>query len=404
MEAVGAGGEPVSVQARFVVDASGRDAFIGTRKGTRKARAELDRTAIWSHWTGVTMQGGLEEGLSIIIYVGEEQKGWIWIFPLTGDRITAGTVMNNAYLREQKRELQSAGSEDWQMRPHVPGAPEGDFRSSSPRRAGRRAGATDLGQRELLVRGQGPLRAELRDGGGRPRVHRPDLLERGVPVHQDLLPGDRGDRPQAQGRRACGGAVRRRLHEGHRGLQLRSPNDQALLQPPRGDVGAGRRRRAGSPGAPERDGHGPLHALRRVLRRPRAVQHGSSTSSRTRSTSIGMRRRFSSRGTIHTQPPASRRKSLRSATRSTGTRRSPTSRPAPSDRTARALRGVSLEAARTPRRPRCERACPRAPRDTPAGPRTRRATTSPSAETRYALRPGPAAPRAARSPRRCPRD
>lgn len=114
VEAEGPDGETTTVRARFVVDASGRDAFIGTRKGTRTARAELDRTAIWSHWEGVTMQGGLEEGLSIIIYVGEEQKGWIWIFPLTGDRITAGTVMNNAYLREQKRALQEAGSDDWQ--------------------------------------------------------------------------------------------------------------------------------------------------------------------------------------------------------------------------------------------------------------------------------------------------
>jgi flavin-dependent dehydrogenase len=112
--AVGPDDDRVEVRARFVVDASGRDAFIGTRKGTRTPREELDRTAIWSHWTGVTMQGGLEEGLSIIIYVGEEQKGWIWVFPLTGDRITAGTVMNNAYLREQKRALQSGGSTDWQ--------------------------------------------------------------------------------------------------------------------------------------------------------------------------------------------------------------------------------------------------------------------------------------------------
>lgn len=114
VDAFGADEEKTTASARFVVDASGRDAFIGARNGTRKARKELDRTAIWSHWTGVTMQGGLEEGLSIIIYVGEEQQGWIWIFPLTHERITAGVVMNNAYLRERKRALEAAGSEDWQ--------------------------------------------------------------------------------------------------------------------------------------------------------------------------------------------------------------------------------------------------------------------------------------------------
>lgn len=113
IDAFGPDGEKTSAHARFVIDASGRDAFIGARNGTRKARAELDRTAIWSHWTGVAMQGGLEEGLSIIIYIGEEQKGWIWIFPLTEDRITAGVVMQNTFVREQKRALQAAGSRDW---------------------------------------------------------------------------------------------------------------------------------------------------------------------------------------------------------------------------------------------------------------------------------------------------
>ncbi|MGH2791036.1 MAG: NAD(P)/FAD-dependent oxidoreductase [Actinomycetota bacterium] len=66
--------------ARFLIDASGRDAVVGTRNGWRKPRAELDRTALWSHWTGVTMKGGLEEGLSLIICIGEEKKGWIWVF------------------------------------------------------------------------------------------------------------------------------------------------------------------------------------------------------------------------------------------------------------------------------------------------------------------------------------
>src|SRR5581483_7233335 len=78
-------------------------------------RPELDRTALWSHWTGVKMAGGLEEGLSLIIYIGEEKKGWIWVFPLTEDRITAGVVMQNSYIREQRRLLQEGGSSDWKQ-------------------------------------------------------------------------------------------------------------------------------------------------------------------------------------------------------------------------------------------------------------------------------------------------
>src|SRR5205823_5295715 len=101
--------------ARFLIDASGRDAIVGSRNGWRRPREELDRTALWSHWTGVKMAGGLEEGLSLIIYMGEEKKGWIWVFPLTQDRITAGVLMNNSYMRDQRRRLLDEGSTDWQL-------------------------------------------------------------------------------------------------------------------------------------------------------------------------------------------------------------------------------------------------------------------------------------------------
>jgi flavin-dependent dehydrogenase len=99
--------------ARFLIDASGRDAVVGTKNGWRKPREELDRTALWSHWDGVQMTGGLEEGLSLIIYMGEEKKGWIWVFPMTETRVTAGVVMQNSYIREQRRLLQQRGVADW---------------------------------------------------------------------------------------------------------------------------------------------------------------------------------------------------------------------------------------------------------------------------------------------------
>src|SRR5947207_8791426 len=102
-------------RARFLVDASGRDAFIGAKNSWRKPREELDRTAIWSHWGDVKLSGGLEEGLSIIIYMGLEQKGWIWVFPLGENRITAGFVAQNSYLRDQQRKFKGAGSKDWKQ-------------------------------------------------------------------------------------------------------------------------------------------------------------------------------------------------------------------------------------------------------------------------------------------------
>jgi flavin-dependent dehydrogenase len=101
-------------RARFLLDASGRDALIGSKYGWRKVREELDRTAVWSHWGNVKLAGGLEEGLSMILYMGEEQKGWIWVFPLAADRITGGFVAQNSYIRDQRKKLIDGGSTEWE--------------------------------------------------------------------------------------------------------------------------------------------------------------------------------------------------------------------------------------------------------------------------------------------------
>ena len=107
-------GNEKKYRARFLIDASGRDAIVGTRHGWRKLREELDRTAVWSHWDGVKLSGGVEEGLSMILYMGQEQKGWIWVFPLDVDRVTAGFVSQNSYIRDQRRKLLAAGSTNWE--------------------------------------------------------------------------------------------------------------------------------------------------------------------------------------------------------------------------------------------------------------------------------------------------
>jgi flavin-dependent dehydrogenase len=114
LRAVDADEQEKTYRARFLIDASGRDAVVGSRYGWRKIRDELDRTAVWSHWGNVRLAGGLEEGLSLILYMGEEQKGWIWVFPLGPDKITAGFVAQNSYIREQRQKFLDAGSTNWE--------------------------------------------------------------------------------------------------------------------------------------------------------------------------------------------------------------------------------------------------------------------------------------------------
>jgi flavin-dependent dehydrogenase len=115
VQATGPTGERETYYARYLLDCSGRNAFMANQKGLKKKYKELDRTALWTHWHVPELAGGLEEGLSLIIYIGGEKKGWLWIFPLGPNWLTVGVVMNNDYLRAEKAKLQHNGSEDWRM-------------------------------------------------------------------------------------------------------------------------------------------------------------------------------------------------------------------------------------------------------------------------------------------------
>ncbi len=111
--ASGVNGEEKIYSTRFLIDASGRSSFIATKNGWRKPHKEFERTALWTHWKNVKcLKGGLEEGASLIMYLGGEKRGWSWIFPLGLNQVTVGVVMDSSYLQKQKQEV-FANSQDW---------------------------------------------------------------------------------------------------------------------------------------------------------------------------------------------------------------------------------------------------------------------------------------------------
>lgn len=113
--ATGPDGKDRHFKSRFIVDCSGRDTFLANRNGWKKAHDELDRVATSTHWTGVEFNGGLDEGLLQIVYLGGDKKGWIWVIPVGADRVSIGVVANNDYLKTLRGELREAGSEDWRL-------------------------------------------------------------------------------------------------------------------------------------------------------------------------------------------------------------------------------------------------------------------------------------------------
>lgn len=90
------GGPDRTVTGAFLVDASGRDAFLAGVLARRERLPNLGKVALYAHFAGAERFAGLEEG-HIRIYVFEE--GWFWWIPLAGDRTSVGCVLHARTVR-----------------------------------------------------------------------------------------------------------------------------------------------------------------------------------------------------------------------------------------------------------------------------------------------------------------
>lgn len=78
-----------TIRARYVVDATGRDAFLGKLLGLHRKHPVHQSAAVFAHFRGVTPRTGEEAG-NISIY--SHDRGWAWIIPLRDGLVSAGVV------------------------------------------------------------------------------------------------------------------------------------------------------------------------------------------------------------------------------------------------------------------------------------------------------------------------
>jgi flavin-dependent dehydrogenase len=91
-----AAGEPLTVRAAMLVDASGRDGFMASRYGERRRIPNLGKVALFTHYRGARRMSGLAEG-NIRIYAFKE--GWCWWIPLANDLTSVGAVCHARTVR-----------------------------------------------------------------------------------------------------------------------------------------------------------------------------------------------------------------------------------------------------------------------------------------------------------------
>jgi len=90
---------PLCFQPRYVVDASGRDAFLGGKLGLKRRNPRHASAALFSHYTGVERRAGEDAGNVSII---RHEHGWLWLIPLRDGVTSVGAVCTPEYLRQRR--------------------------------------------------------------------------------------------------------------------------------------------------------------------------------------------------------------------------------------------------------------------------------------------------------------
>jgi len=98
-----AAGQTREVRGRYLVDASGRDTFLGTRLKLKQRHARHRSAAIFAHFTGVERRAAPWTG-NISIY--RFHQGWIWLIPLSNDVTSIGAVLLPEHLKRRSGSLE----------------------------------------------------------------------------------------------------------------------------------------------------------------------------------------------------------------------------------------------------------------------------------------------------------
>ena len=92
-------GRSYRLQCRYLLDASGRDAFLASKKKIRHKNPEHQSAAIFGHFRNAEYRPGDDAG-NISIYNFE--YGWMWMIPLPNGIMSVGAVCRPDYLKQRR--------------------------------------------------------------------------------------------------------------------------------------------------------------------------------------------------------------------------------------------------------------------------------------------------------------
>ena len=96
-------GRKESFEARFVIDASGRDTFLGNRLNTKHRNSKHNSSAMYAHFKGAQRDADCKRAGNISLFWFEH--GWMWFIPLADGATSVGTVVWPHYMKSRKKPL-----------------------------------------------------------------------------------------------------------------------------------------------------------------------------------------------------------------------------------------------------------------------------------------------------------
>ena len=90
-------GASESIQARFVIDASGRNSVVGAHFNLKKNYDHLQKLSIFAHYDGVVRDPGRDGTLTRMVR-GIDR--WFWMIPLSPERMSIGVVLDAAVYKQ----------------------------------------------------------------------------------------------------------------------------------------------------------------------------------------------------------------------------------------------------------------------------------------------------------------
>src|SRR5215469_4673628 len=92
-------GRDYRIQARYLIDASGRDTFLSAKRKLRRRNDQHQSAAIFGHFRGAQERDGDDAG-NVSLYRFEH--GWMWMIPLPDGVMSVGAVCWPDYLKQRK--------------------------------------------------------------------------------------------------------------------------------------------------------------------------------------------------------------------------------------------------------------------------------------------------------------